>query len=138
MFGNFNGPLVQGKIFKSLKPGYNPEANRGIMMWGPYVLPASNVCMSPTVFGTEFPILRCRKAKHSGPGLANGIKLDPNSDLVGGPISPPCSNCTVLKAVANWAYSDGKQADVGTGVYTHHIIMSQASLGIPISNLAPI
>jgi hypothetical protein len=74
------------------------------------------------------------KAKHSGIGLANGIKLDPSSDLVGGPITPPCSNCTVLKAVANWAYSDGKQADVSTGVYTHHIIMSQARLHIQISH----
>jgi hypothetical protein len=65
------------------------------------------------------------KAKHDGPGFKNGIKLDPASDALSGPIAPPCSNCTVLKAVANLAYKDGKQADVGNGVYTHHIIIMQ-------------
>ena len=67
------------------------------------------------------------KAKHDAPGFRSGIKLDPASDALSGPITPPCSNCTVLKAVANLAYKDGRQADVGNGVYTHHIIIMQES-----------
>jgi hypothetical protein len=27
--------------------------------------------------------------------------------------------------MANLAYADGRQADVGTGIYTHHIIVVQ-------------
>jgi hypothetical protein len=68
-----------------------------------------------------------RKATHGGIGLSNGIKLDPNSDTLASYISPPCTDCTILKAMANLAYKDGRQADVGTGIYTHHIIMVQVS-----------
>jgi hypothetical protein len=54
-----------------------------------------------------------------------GIKLDANSDTINANLLSPCTNCTVLKAIANLAYKDGTPADVGSGVYTHHIIMTQ-------------
>jgi hypothetical protein len=65
------------------------------------------------------------KAKHAATGFSStGIKLDPNSDTPGGGIIPPCSDCTVHKAMANFAYKNGTQADVANGVYTHHIIIA--------------
>ncbi|KAF2669195.1 hypothetical protein BT63DRAFT_424927 [Microthyrium microscopicum] len=100
------GPAKPGQVAKSLKAQYDPKATREFKLWGPYSLPGKN-------------------ATHAGPGFSNGIKLDPSSDVLNGWISPPCTDCTVLKAVANLAYKNGTQADVGTGVYTHHIIISQ-------------
>ncbi|KAF2400927.1 hypothetical protein EJ06DRAFT_521587 [Trichodelitschia bisporula] len=104
------GPAKAGVTLKKLAPELDPKATREFKMWGPYKLPASN-------------------STHAAPGLSGGIKLDPNSDTLGGMVSPPCTDCTVLKAIANLAYKDGKQADVATGVYTHHIIMSQTKFG---------
>jgi hypothetical protein len=72
------------------------------------------------------------KAKHDGIGFKNGIKLDPASDALSGPISAPCSDCTVLKAVANLAYANGTAADVGNGVYQHHIIIMQVRITGPL------
>jgi hypothetical protein len=67
----------------------------------------------------------------------SGIKLDPNSDSIGGAIVPPCQDCTVYKAIANFAYENGTQADVTQGVYTHHIIIAdiggKVQLDMPIS-----
>jgi hypothetical protein len=65
------------------------------------------------------------QASHATPGLLGGIKLDPSSDNINANLVSPCTNCTVLKAIANLAYRDGSQADVGSGIYTHHIIMTQ-------------
>jgi hypothetical protein len=77
---------------------------------------------------TQSAILIQNQAKHDKPGFSfSGIKLDPTSDTPGGSIDPPCKDCTVYKAMANFAYKDGKQADVDTGVYTHHIIISDFS-----------
>jgi hypothetical protein len=78
------------------------------------------------------------QATHAKTGFgSSGIKLDPNSDTPGGAIEPPCKDCTVYKAMANFAYKDGKQADVANGVYTHHIILADLSgkmqLGMPVN-----
>lgn len=68
------------------------------------------------------------QATHAATGMSSsGIKLDPNSDTPGGAIEPPCKDCTVHKAMANFAYKDGRQADVANGVYTHHIILADLS-----------
>ena len=63
-----------------------------------------------------------------------GIKLDANSDNINANLVSPCTNCTVLKAIANLAYKDGTLADVGSGVYTHHIIMTQVRYSKDISS----
>jgi hypothetical protein len=109
--GNFLGGKVSqtpkiGSIFKTLSPEIDSKAKRELKMWGPFKLTPSN--------GT-----------HPGIGFSNGIKLDPNSDAIGSMISPPCSDCTILKAIANLAFADGKIAGVTDGVYSHHIIVLQ-------------
>ncbi|KAF2399482.1 hypothetical protein EJ06DRAFT_53637 [Trichodelitschia bisporula] len=102
----FTGPAKKPTVLKTLTPAYDPKATRAMYMYGPFKLPAAN-------------------AKHAATGFSSsGIKLDPNSDTPGGAIEPPCKGCTVLKAVANFAYKDGKQADIANGVYTHHIIIA--------------
>ncbi|QDS72520.1 hypothetical protein FKW77_000157 [Venturia effusa] len=45
------------------------------------------------------------------------LKLDPTSDLL-------CQNCMVLKAQADLADRDGKKMDIASGVYSHHIIIT--------------
>ncbi|QDS68553.1 hypothetical protein FKW77_010920 [Venturia effusa] len=106
---SYMGTAKTATILKKLAPEYVPAATRAIYMYGPFKLPASNATHGKTGFSTS------------------GIKLDPNSDTPGGAIEPPCKDCTVHKAVANFAYKDGKQADVANGVYTHHIIVADLS-----------
>jgi hypothetical protein len=52
------------------------------------------------------------------------MKLDAASDIFNSMIAGVCQDCTVLNAQANLAYKDGKMADASTGVYVHHIILS--------------
>ncbi|TLD25685.1 hypothetical protein E2P81_ATG09342 [Venturia nashicola] len=106
---SFMGASKQATVLKTLTPEYDPKATRAIYMYGPFKLPASNATHGPTGMGTS------------------GIKLDPNSDTPGGGIEPPCKDCTVFKVMANFAYKDGRQADVANGVYTHHIILADLS-----------
>lgn len=75
--------------------------------------------------------------KHGKTGFgSSGIKLDPNSDTPGGTIAPPCKDCTVLKAVANFAFKNGTLADTAHGIYEHHIIIvdlgGKAQLMMPV------
>jgi hypothetical protein len=112
-------------VLKTLTPEIDSNAKHEVKMWGPFKLSPSNVSceLQESTIGLQ---IFCQ-ATHSAPGLREGIKLDPNSDAINGMIAPPCKDCTVIKAVANLAYKDGRQADVGTGVYTHHIIITQVS-----------
>jgi hypothetical protein len=103
---SFLGPSKPAKVLKKLEPQYDPKATRAVYMYGPFKLPPSG-------------------SKHGATGFSSsGIKLDPNSDTPGGAIEPPCKDCTVLKAMANFAFADGKQAEVADGVYIHHIIIA--------------
>ncbi|KAF2405524.1 hypothetical protein EJ06DRAFT_545987 [Trichodelitschia bisporula] len=86
---------------KALVADIDTKAKRELLLWGPFILPAKN-------------------ATH---GRGVGIKLDPNSDAFGAKLSGLCKDCTVLFAEADIANKDGSRADVGTGIYTHHIIM---------------
>jgi hypothetical protein len=104
--GNASGPPKVATVLKTLTPEIDSNAKRELKMWGPFKISPSN-------------------ATHARPGFSNGIKLDPNSDAISAMISPPCSDCSVLKAMANLAYADGKQVSVANGIYTHHIIVVQ-------------
>jgi hypothetical protein len=104
--GNASGPPKIATVLKTLTPEIDSNAKREVKMWGPFKLSPSN-------------------STHGRPGFSNGIKLDPNSDVISAMITPPCSDCTVLKAMANLAYADGKQVGVANGIYTHHIIVVQ-------------
>ena len=122
-------------VLKKLQPEYDPKATRAIYMYGPFKLPPSNVSFA---LQKLIPQANDPQATHAKTGFgSSGIKLDPNSDTPGGAIEPPCKDCTVYKAMANFAYKDGKQADVANGVYTHHIILADLSgkmqLGMPVN-----
>jgi hypothetical protein len=94
--------------------------------------------VSSLKFSLALNLTNDTQATHAATGFStSGIKLDPNSDTPGGAIEPPCKDCTVYKAMANFAYKDGKQADVANGVYTHHIILADLSgkmqLNMPVN-----
>ncbi len=52
------------------------------------------------------------------------LKLDPNSDIISSGVNGLCKNCMVLYAQADLAKKDGTKADIGSGVYSHHLIMT--------------
>jgi hypothetical protein len=51
------------------------------------------------------------------------LKLDPNSDIVSSPVGGLCKDCMVLHAQADITTKDGTKVDIGSGVYSHHLIM---------------
>ncbi|KAE9967506.1 hypothetical protein EG328_008157 [Venturia inaequalis] len=109
LLNSLMGASKTATVLKTLIPEYDSKATRAMYMYGPFKLAASN-------------------ATHAKTGISgSGLKLDPNSDTPGGAIEPPCKDCTVYKAMANFAYKDGKQADVANGVYVHHIILADLS-----------
>jgi hypothetical protein len=113
-------PKQDGVVIKKLRPEIDSTATREMKMWGPLKLRASNVCL--IIITILQPLTNYQASRR---GFGQYIKLDRNADNFSGKISRPCSDCTILKATANFAYKDGKQVDVGNGVYTHHILMLQ-------------
>jgi hypothetical protein len=50
--------------------------------------------------------------------------MDQSSDLYNYALSGICTDCMVLAAGATMANREGVSANIGSGVYTHHIIMT--------------
>jgi hypothetical protein len=57
------------------------------------------------------------------PSSPSAFKLDPNSDIVSSAVGGLCKDCMVLYAQADASTKDGKKVDIGSGVYSHHLIM---------------
>jgi hypothetical protein len=52
------------------------------------------------------------------------LKLDSNSDLLTGSIKGFCKDCMILWAKVDLAHKDGSKANIGSGIYSHHLIMT--------------
>lgn len=99
------GTPLRPILVKKLSPTIDSsgKAIRELGLWGPFPLQAAN-------------------ATHANkPGE---FKLDANSDILSGQMSGLCANCMILEAKADLADKDGKKIDIGEGVYSHHIIIS--------------
>ena len=55
------------------------------------------------------------------------MRLDSNSDMINTKLNGLCAGCMVLWAQADLSTKDGGKVDIGSGVYSHHILM--AALG---------
>jgi hypothetical protein len=58
------------------------------------------------------------------PSEGTALRLDPNSDVISSKVKGICSECIVLSAQTDISTKDGFKKDIGSGVYSHHIIMT--------------
>lgn len=97
-------PISPSSIKKlTAKIDTSGKAIRETILYGPFRIKASN-------------------DTHTAPPTS--FKLDPNSDLLTGKLAGLCSNCMILEAKADIANADGSKVDIASGVYSHHVIMT--------------
>jgi hypothetical protein len=64
------------------------------------------------------------------------MKLDKNSDIFSAMITPVCNDCMILAAQADMVFLNGTKADIGSGVYGHHIMttdIGRSMIRAPVS-----
>jgi hypothetical protein len=117
-------------------PQIDDKATREKLLWGPFKVKAANVKSSELQI--DKPINDIVKASHTPTGFT--LKLDPNSDIISSGVNGICNNCMVLYAQADLAKKDGSKADIGSGVYSHHVIVTNVGHSMvapPVLTICP-
>ncbi|KAF2395827.1 hypothetical protein EJ06DRAFT_255790 [Trichodelitschia bisporula] len=96
------GPVKPAILKTKSTPLIDSGAVREKLLWGPFPLQPAN-------------------GSHPA---GTTLKLDPASDVISTKISGLCTDCMVLFAKADLATKTGEKADIGQGVYSHHVIIT--------------
>jgi hypothetical protein len=68
------------------------------------------------------------------------LKLDPFSDIISTRVNGVCTQCVVLSVSADITDGNGAKMELGSGVYSHHIISAdfgRKMIGPPIYSVCP-